>query len=397
MPNVALKTSREVSRFLRQRRQRLSLSLRDVSARLAETGERFPPSTLARIEHGKLDPGVWRLHQLLKLYDVPPHLVADLIELEEQSVEQPPAGDLETLFRDGFEYWKQGNTAKGLAYLFAVRQYVPRTPEALRLRQEATLALAVCAQNLGKFELAHQIVDDLLREPPDPSLRINVLVFAASVWRGIGSLDAAMAFQDRAESLLSPEDHKRRAWVLHEKARLLYFAGRPAEATETISRAIESYRTLGDLYGEGKARLARVDFVTREGKLEQAAEEARDVVEFARKHAHAKVELSARIKLGALEVALGSAQRGLDTLLEALGHAVSLRNHHGQFLGHYHLWKTYARLGECERARIELESAGYFVRFVDEVSPEADEVRRLTDPGGGHAKTRRERPPKRRP
>ncbi len=76
MGTVAVRTSPSVSRLLRRKREELGLSLRAVEQKLAEQGERFPASTLSRIEQGKLDPGVRRLHQLLRLYKIPPHLVA---------------------------------------------------------------------------------------------------------------------------------------------------------------------------------------------------------------------------------------------------------------------------------------------------------------------------------
>src|SRR5262249_8414776 len=55
---AATKVSVSVGQLLRKKRHQFDLSLRDVSLRLAEAGGAIPVSTLARIEQGKLDPGV---------------------------------------------------------------------------------------------------------------------------------------------------------------------------------------------------------------------------------------------------------------------------------------------------------------------------------------------------
>ena len=89
MGSAALKPSLAIGRLLREKRKERQLTLREVSERMAERGGRIPISTLVRIEQGKLDPGVRRLHALLRFYDVPPHLVADLVELEDLAVELP--------------------------------------------------------------------------------------------------------------------------------------------------------------------------------------------------------------------------------------------------------------------------------------------------------------------
>src|SRR5688572_3287668 len=125
MPKGIVRASQAVGSLLREKRLALGLSLRQVSDRLKEQGETIPSSTLIRIEQGKLDPGVLRLHRLLRLYKVPPLLVADLIELEDLAIEIPAGLDLETLYRDGADAWKRGDIPKGLAYLFAVRRHVP--------------------------------------------------------------------------------------------------------------------------------------------------------------------------------------------------------------------------------------------------------------------------------
>lgn len=68
-----------IGRLLRQRRIALRLSLREVSARLAERGHSLPPSTLSRVESGKLAPRATALFLLLDLYAIPLQVAANLV------------------------------------------------------------------------------------------------------------------------------------------------------------------------------------------------------------------------------------------------------------------------------------------------------------------------------
>jgi tetratricopeptide (TPR) repeat protein len=389
MGRSALKPSIAVGRLLRQRRKELQLTLEEVSARLGRKGDRIPISTLARVERGELDPGLPRLHLLLHLYRIRPHLVSDLMDLEELAVEPPVGKDIKALFNDGLKCWEQGNTAQGLAHLFAIRELLPGDPEARLLRQRATLEFAVFARGLGKFELAHQMVEDLLREPPDPSILLNVLVLAASVWRGLGSIVAALAFQARAELEVDQKDPRQVAWVFHQKGKLLTVAGEPEQAEEALVRAIEAYRAAQDPFGESKALLAKVGVLVAAHRFPEALTVAHEVLARSESLGHAQLELTARIEIGRNLVASGKAEEGLDALSEALAKAMLLKERHGQFLAHYHLWKTYEAVGDVDRAALELESARYFVRFVDEASAEADEVR-LFEKGGTHDTARKD-------
>ncbi len=311
------------------------------------------------------------------------------MDLEELAVEPPVGKDIKALFNDGLKCWEQGNTAQGLAHLFAIRELLPGDPEARLLRQRATLEFAVFARGLGKFELAHQMVEDLLREPPDPSILLNVLVLAASVWRGLGSIVAALAFQARAELEVDQKDPRQVAWVFHQKGKLLTVAGEPEQAEEALVRAIEAYRAAQDPFGESKALLAKVGVLVAAHRFPEALTVAHEVLARSESLGHAQLELTARIEIGRNLVASGKAEEGLDALSEALAKAMLLKERHGQFLAHYHLWKTYEAVGDVDRAALELESARYFVRFVDEASAEADEVR-LFEKGGTHDTARKD-------
>jgi tetratricopeptide (TPR) repeat protein len=379
MPRVPTKTSRAVGDLLRQKRTELHLTLQAVSQKLGEQGDAIPTSTLTRIEQGKLDPGVLRLHRLLRLYKVPPHLVADLIEIEEGAVEPPIGGDLATVLREGVDAWKRGDLPKGLAHLLAVRKHVPDGDASRLLRQKATLDFAVAARTLGKLRLAKQILEDLLLERPDASLVTGALVLGSTVWAGLGSPLAAAAFIHEAERRLDEKDSLGAAWVLHQKAKVLLAADEHAEAAATLERAVAWYRKAGDTYGEGRASLTRIALHEARGALTEAVECARSALSFSDAHDHAQLAGLARIELGRLLVRGGSTEAGLEALRTGLADAMLRRDQNAQFTAHFHLWKAHESLGDLDRARLELEAATYFVRFVDDQSPESLEIHRLQD------------------
>ena len=381
MGAAAVKPSIAVSKLLRERRAEHKLTLRAVSDRLAERGERIPVSTLARIEQGKLDPGVRRLHMLLELYRVPPHLVADLVELELIAEVPPVEGDLETLYANGVAAWKRGDFPTGLACFFAIRKQVPADEESKLVRQRATLGFSIAARNLGKFRLAKQMVDDLLCEPPSDSLLINVLVEASSLWRGLGSFETALALVRQAATHLDPGNSPESAWIRHQEARLLLEDGKLADAERLLDAAIEHYRTQSDPYGEAKALNLRTGLLRKSGDPVAALATAGKALQLAEEHQMESVRLGAQLEMGQLQVETGKVEEGLRMLSEGLGEAVRLGNRRGEFLAHYYLWKTHEKLDDTDRARFELQAARYFVRFIDDHSPEADEVRRLLDGG----------------
>jgi tetratricopeptide (TPR) repeat protein len=379
MGSAALKPSVAVGRLLRNRRHEMRLTLRDVSERIQEMGERFPTSTLIRVEQGKLDPGVRRLHLLMKLYRIPPHLVADLVEIEEHAVEEPRHSNLERLRRQGVEHLKRGRTGQALAHLFAIRQHAPDDDESRLLRQQATLTFAIAARDLGKRNLAAQLVDDLLCEPEDPSLRMNLLVLASSLWHGKGAVEVALALIRQAATHIRRGDHAQRAWIRHQEGRLLLEAGSLEQASEAIADAIQSYRKGKDVDGEARAMIVEIQVRVARGEIDTALKLARRVIRIAERAGHDLPLVSGRLELGRLLVLKGDAEKGLRELRKALSRAVLLENALLEFHAHYHLWKAHEALGDQDRARLAFQSASHFVRRIDPASPEAREIRKALE------------------
>jgi tetratricopeptide (TPR) repeat protein len=381
MGSAAIKPSLAVGQLLRQKRQELNLSLQTAAKKLEERGHRIPPSTLGRIEQGRLDPGVRRLHLLLDLYQIPPHLVSDLVQIENVAGSAPVVAegqDLQALHDRGLQHWRDGNVAEGLAYLFAVREFVPDSEESRVLRQRTTLLFATAARNLGKYRLARQITDELLCEPPAEEVRVPALVLAASLWIGQSAPDVALGLILQAEQLLPGRPEKERTWVLHQKAKLLFRTGQFASAEETLRRALACYRKLGDTYGEMRALSLRVAMQESQNDDNRAIRTARQVIKLSERHGHARGFAFGHLELGRILVKTGEIDSGLEHLTRGLSDAVRLKDNNAQFYAHYHLWKTHVATDQLDRARFELNAASYFVQFVDERTPEVDEVARLS-------------------
>src|SRR5258705_11960987 len=105
MPAKAIALSRSVGDLLRHRRRHLGYTLREVERLTSAQGNLIPFSTLARIEQGRLDPGLKRLHALLKLYGLPIQAAGDLLDMEAVAGTVAATGDFASLQDRGTEAW----------------------------------------------------------------------------------------------------------------------------------------------------------------------------------------------------------------------------------------------------------------------------------------------------
>ncbi len=362
--------------MLRARRRALGLTLEEVSKRLVEDGHPVPVSSLSLMETGRSDPGVFRLHRLLQLYEVPAHLVADLIEMEELSGSVPATRDPEELRRSGLDHWKKGNIGRALAHLMALRELVPGDEASRWKKQEALLDFSIAAAGLGRLQLAREILNELLCEPPDPRLVTRALLQAATVWSRSGAPDAAMGFLREAEARADRADTATVAWLHHAHARALVDRGRLKDAEARLAKAIAGYRQAKDTYGEARARLLRVRLAEVRGETEQGLKLAEEAREFAARQGHRALAGMALVRRGYLYVHARKLDAAIRALRTALKEFTRLGDPHGSFLAHYWLSVAYSRSGSDDRARFEARSAQHFSGFVDKRScPEARDMR----------------------
>jgi len=355
------------------------LTLEQVSKKLVEDGHPVPVSSLSLIETGRTDPGVFRLHRLLQLYEVPAHLVANLIEMEELSGAVPESRDPEVLRRDGLDHWKKGDIGRALAHLMALRELV-QTEDALRSkRQGALLDFSIAAAGLGRLQLAREILSELLCEPPDATLVTRVLLQAATVWSRSGAPDAAMGFLREAEASADRSDSATMAWLHHAHARALVDRGRLRDAEKRIDKALALYRAVRDTYGEARARLLRVRLAEDRNDTSTGLRLAQEARDFAARHGHRALAGMALVRRGYLFVDAGKNALAIRALRTALAEFARMGDPHGRFLAHYWLSVAYDRLGDADRARFEAQSAKHFSGFVDKRS-----CREARDMSGAH-------------
>jgi tetratricopeptide (TPR) repeat protein len=370
--------SRAVGDLLRSRRRALGLTLGQVSKKLVDGGHHVPVSSLSLIEMGRSDPGVFRLHQLLRLYEVPAYLVANLIEMEELSGAVPTSRDPDKLRREGFDYWKKGDIGRGLAHLMALRELAPTDEASRAKRQEAILDFSIAAAGLGRLLLAREILSDLLCEPLDQKLVTRVLLQSAMVWTLSGARHAAMGFLREAEAQADRSDVATIAWLHHAQAKALVDRGRLRDAEGRLRKAIVGYRRAKDTYGEGRVLLLRVHIAETRRDTVAGLRLARAARAFATRHDHRGLAGMALVRTGRIYVRAGKHEPAVSALRTALAEFTRTGDPHGRFLAHYWLSMAYHELGDGDRARFEAQSAVHFSGFVDKRScPEARDMRAL--------------------
>lgn len=375
MGRAALRPSKAIASLLRKRREELGLSLREVEERCVDAGERIHFASLARVEQGKVEIGINRLHKLFKVYDLPLALAHDLLELEGLKGAIPAPMPLESLGVKGVEYWKSGDLKRGLAYLFALRARAIGSGTERVDRQRALVAMAMAAGSLGRLELSKYVLEGLLREPPDPSLLATILTQVALCWHGLGSTESALAYIDRAEGHLEKTDHARRAWVYHEKASLLADIEDFEGSEAAHKQALSAYRKARDLYGAERAVAVRLKTLAGMRDWKTLLEEARSAKRRATRRGYRRLVAARTFDEARALLGLGTPNEALQPLRDALAWAIQEDDRLVRFYAHYYLWKAYEAEGDSARAEAERRSAEEHVGFVDEVTAETQVFR----------------------
>lgn len=375
MPSKPLPISPAVAQLLRDRRRSLGLTLRRVEELSAESGDPIPHSTLARIELGRFDPGVRRLGQLLDLYQLPIQAAGDVLDLEALSGATPIERDPAKLRDRALDAWRQGRIAEALACFLSFRRRVQNDDEHRTMRQEAILAFAVASASLGRLHLSRHMLDELLLEKPEPRLLVPILIQQSVVWRSLGSPVAALAFVESAAKHARPGAPKQQGWIQHQRAQLLIEERDFPAATKCLQLAAQFHRRAKSFHDEALALLAMTRLRFEEGKANAALVAARRVERFAAKHGFNRVRLSAVVDQARSLAAMDSIDAGKKLLRSVLADPMAADDNTLRFFAHYYLWQAERDSGNLSRATVELREAGYYLKFVDQNSPESRVVK----------------------
>ena len=378
MPAKAIPLSRFVGEFLRERRLRLGHTLRDVERLTSGQNNLIPFSTLARIEQGRLDPGLRRLHSLLQLYGLPIQAAGDLLEIESMADSSPDEKDPVKLRDLARAAWQSGDSRRALACFFALRRLTAGDPALKALRQDSVLSAAIVTGKLGKHHLSHQMLDELLTDSPGPELLVGIMVQQASSWKSLGAPEAALAYLARADQLLTPEAHKERGWILHQRASIQLDRREFRAAQTNLKKAIAAFRRAERPYDEAMCLTALARLFVAMDDPKRARLAARRAFEFATRRKFARVRMLAAILHARAHLIANDCEPALVILRVMLADAVTASDNVGRFYAHFYLWKAYTALGETSRAENERRDAGFHLQFIDEASQEANELRGLS-------------------
>jgi tetratricopeptide (TPR) repeat protein len=382
MPAKAIALSRSVGELLRDRRKRLGYTLREVERLTSAQGNLIPFSTLARIEQGRLDPGLKRLHALLLLYGLPIQAAGDLLDMEAVAGTVSVSGDVATLQERGTKAWQSGDLPTAMACYLAMRHRANEQDHDRAVRHESILSFAVMAAKLGKYHIARQMLDDLLLDKPERPMLFRVLVQAASTWNALGAPGVALALLGGAETLVETTDRRGRGWILHLRGSIQVELGDFVEAQASLVEAARLFQQAKRPYDRALALVAMARLEVDRGDTSKAIRAAQRAADFASLKRFARVHALAAIQLARALLLAGQTDRALTELTRTLGETVTALDNVVRFYAHFYLSKAYANVGDTVRSHVELEQARYFVRFVDQASKEASEVRGHIKDGG---------------
>jgi transcriptional regulator with XRE-family HTH domain len=377
VPSKPLPISPAIAQLLRDRRRSLGLTLRRVEELSAECGDPIPHSTLARIELGKFDPGVRRLGQLLDLYQLPIQAAGDVLDLETLAGAIPIERDPAKLRDRARDAWRHGRVSEALASFMAFRRRVPNDDAHRTMRQEAILEFAVATASLGRVHLSRQMLDELLMQEPDQRLLVPILIQQSVAWRYLGSPVAALAFVDAAAKYARSDAPKHQGWVQHQRAQVLIEQGEFAAASKCLALAVQCHRRAKSPHDEALALLAMAGVGFKNGRANVALLAARRAERFAAKHGFNRIRLSALIEQARALGAAGSIDKGRRLLRSVLADSMVADDNAICFYAHFYLWQAERECGNVGRAAVELREAGYYLKYVDQNSPESRTLRHV--------------------
>jgi hypothetical protein len=111
------------------------------------------------------------------------------------------------------------------------------------------------------------------------------------------------------------------------------------------------------------------------GNPDAAVAAGRRAAEFAEGRGFSRLRLFAQLETARALHLQGEIDGSRVLLRSILADSLTTDDSVMRFHAHYYLWKTELASGELARADIELREAAYFVRFVDQTTPEVSEIR----------------------
>lgn len=367
--------SKAVGKLLRFRRERAGLTLREVEDRLDRLGDPLSAATLSHIERGARGPGARRLDLLMRLFEIPPELVDDLLELESKGVEIPEPTDFETMVARAHAAWTDGDPDEGMAWFLALQHLCRDGDPRSERMQKTVLYFAQGIGRSGRMELARRILDHVFAVGVHPELRTIAYVLASQTWLHSGNLDVSAVYLERAVEATRPDDREAYAWTMHQRAHLEVLQGRPEEAERSLDHALRHYARTKRARSSLTARLLRVRILRTAGRTGDALRQARAVVRGARRHGFERLEISAGIQVARVLAESGRAAEALDPLHDLLARATRRKYDAQVFDAHANLWRAYRALGDRDRARAALERAALQADLLEFGEPEIVEIR----------------------
>jgi len=363
MPRVAIQPSQDLARLLRQRRSELKLTLREVEERSRTYGKVIPFTTLAKVEQGRVDPGVVRFQQLLEAYDLPKEMALEVVSMETLRIQPPKKAEPQTLYDEGLRLWKGGQIGQALGHLYALREAVAGKPQFDELRRKAQLQFAIVAGGLGRYSLARHLLEQLLREALPPAMLLRVFVQLATCWDRLGVHELALAMLGRAETFNADAEPGEAAWLAQARALIELARGNHSEARNRIKQARELYRQAKDDRGVFKTDVTLIRIHLALGEARQAIRLATQVSETAA--LYPALQPGARVLLGHAQLAGHQVEDAIATLRKGLGEAIAADIASARYLAHHYLAAAYTEAGDRERAAMEQHAAEQFKQYVD--------------------------------
>jgi DNA-binding SARP family transcriptional activator/predicted ATPase len=206
----------------------------------------------------------------------------------------------------------------------------------------------------GSFAEARRIAADGLpaaRQADDWQTEARLLEFDGRAARDLGEYESAIACFRQARSIYESYGVQERvAWMDGMLAIVAQRQGRLMDAVEGHTRAMETYRALGDPYHELRAASGLATTLWMAGDYAQAQAIFEQMSDRSRQTGDRRIEEAALANRGSLADILGDFAAAVELKEAALVLSRSLQNRMGVALGLSNLGITYYKLGQYDRS-----------------------------------------------